>query len=195
MKRFQHTQDIFQWSGWAEFKYLNSGVKFAETVRAPTCAGGSPVTAQPQVALVIQTKLVDQHTPWCWLIRCFHSTVNENLAEWGTLLLRVRLVLLGSSSWQRFILWGESRSFRNSSEELKDLVGLWRPWSSSETQTIHTSSTDPLRTWCHGSKEGIGQWAELYTVWSLISNLTWSRSAVQVKLPWWFTTTTRERAS
>ena len=85
--------------------------------------------------------------------------------------LLVSLVVLGSSSWQRFILWGESRSFWNSSDP-------------GPPQRL-----DPLRTWCHGSKGGIGQWAELYTVWSLISNLNWRRLAVKHKLPLWFTQT------
>ena len=73
--------------------------------------------------------------------------------------LRVRLVLLGSSSWQRFILWGESRSFRNSSEELKGSCGSLKTLvllrDSNNPHQLHRSSKN-MMSWFIGRDWSVG---------------------------------------
>ena len=120
-------------------------------------------------------------------------SVSEADAVCGTgSTLRVRLVLLGSSSWQRFILWGESRSFRNSSEELKgscrSLKTLVLLRDSNNPHQLHRSSKN-MMSWFKGRDWSVG--GALYCLISYLQlnleQVSCSANLLVHLLPWWFT--------
>ena len=100
------------------------------------------------------------------------ATANRKLVK------QMQSVVLGALYGSGWFCWAPAADRGLSSEEnldlsethqrsSKDLVGLWRPWSSSETRTIHTSST-----WCHGSKKlYFLQIQRKSKVWELISGI------------------------